>query len=297
MIIHFTRITGNLNFFKYLYRLSLTTFMFVKTNFFVVAFLLLNLSSIAQSYSVLHTEGTILETATKKALVTGDTFSSSDSLSFPKLLSWAIVASQTGDLFFVQNNTTSTKASAQVIAPIERTEHPLKRKTNVLVKDLKTYFQGDQFVFIGTNFSLPIDTESYTLDEKQFLLYRYEYNARIITHKLPITKDGIAFNPIFLYEYKDEKIPYQKTSHTELTYFDSNTNLPTFLADFHPIWLSEELLKKELTVLQKVYQNSKKHKGSKIDFNVLFLKYVQDIYGQTDEFYFSEWVQKSFFSK
>lgn len=271
--------------------------MLVKVNFLVVTFLLLSFSSIAQTYSVVHTEGTIIQTVTKKALTTGDTFSSSDSLSFPKQLSWAVVASQKGDLFFVQNEGTTTKASPQVIAPIERTEHLVKRKTNIIVQDLKTYFQGDQFVFIGNNFSLPIDTESYTLNEKQFLLYRYEYNARIITHKLPITKEGIAFNPVFLYEYKGEKIPYQKTSNTELTYFDTHTNLPTFLAGFHPIWLSEEQLKKELTVLYTVYQNSKKSKGSKVDFNALFLKYVQDIYGQTDEFYFSAWLQKSFFSK
>ena len=271
--------------------------MFVKINSFVFTFLFLSLSSLAQTYSVLHTEGTIIKTETKKSLATGDTFSAQDSLTFPKQLSWAVVASPTGDLFFIQNTSTSTKASMQLLSPIERTEHPIKRKSDELVKDLKKYFQGDQFVFIGNHFSLPIDTESYVIDEKQFLLYRYEYNARIITHKLPLTKDGIAFNAVFLYEHKGEKIPYLKTSHTELTYFNSNTNLPTFLAEFHPIWLNEDQLKKELTVLQKVYSSSKKHKGSKIDYTVLFLKYVQDIYGQTDEFYFSEWVQHNFPSR
>jgi hypothetical protein len=185
----------------------------------------------------------------------------------------------------------------EVISPIERTEHPAKRKTNILIKDLKHYFQGDQFVFIGNHFSLPVDTESYVLDDKQFLLYRYKYNERTITHKLPLTKEGIAFEPTFLYEYKGEKIPSQKTTHTELGYFDSNTNIPTLLADFHPIWLNEEQLKEELEVLQNVYLRSKKHKYSKTDLTSLFLKYVQDIYGQTDEYYFSEWVQKSFLGK
>lgn len=266
----------------------------VKNNFLIVLFVLVSASSIAQTYTVVHAEGSIAQSETKKTMATGDTFSFHDSLTFLKQLSWAVVASSTGDLFFVQNSGAPTRVVAQLLSPIEHTEHPIKRKNNELVKDLKKYFQGDQLVFIGNNFSLPIDTESYIIDDKQFLLYRYEYNSRIITHKLPLTKDGILFNPVFLYEYKGEKIPHQKTTHTELTYFNSNTNLPTFLAEFHPIWLNEDQLKKELTVLQKIYTNSKKHKGSKNDFTVLFLKYVQDIYGQTDEFYFSEWVQKSF---
>lgn len=266
-------------------------------NYLFIVFSLFSLSSAAQTYSVLHAEGTILQTPTKQAITTGDTFSLKDSLTFPKQLSWAVVASSTGDLFFVQNTGATTRVASQVLSPIERTEHPVKRNSKDPVKDLKKYFQGDQFVFIGNNFTLPIDTETYTLDEKQFLLYRYEYNSRIITHKLPLTTGGIAFNPVFLYEYKGEKIPAQKTVHTELTYFSSHTNLPTFLAEFHPIWLDEEQLKKELTVLQKVYTNSKKNKGLKIDFTVLFLRYVQDIYGQTDEYYFSEWVQKSFKSQ
>jgi hypothetical protein len=263
----------------------------------IVFFCFLSLTATAQTYSVLHTEGTILQTATQTALKTGDTFKTDDSLTFPRVLAWAVVISPKGDLMFVQNTEPSTKLSSQVMTPVERGEHPIKRSTNIPVKDLKAYFKGNQFVFIGNDFSLPVDSESYPLDEKLFLLYRYEYNSRIITHKLPVVKGEVVFNPVFLYEYKGEKIPYQKTTHTELSYFDSNTNFPTFAADFQPIWLNDEQLKKELTVLLNVYRGGKKFKETKVYVNSLFLSYVKDIYGQTDEFYFSEWVQKSFFSK
>ncbi|MBC7488232.1 MAG: hypothetical protein H7282_15935 [Cytophagaceae bacterium] len=271
--------------------------MLVKNIFLVAVFFLLGFNSIAQTYSVLHTEGTIFKTATQKALVTGDTFSASDSLSFPKLLSWAVVISASGDLLFVQSSEATTKASKTVVTTIERGLHPVKRKENLPVKDLSAYFKGDQFVFIGNDFSLPIDTESYELNEKLFLLYRYEYNSRIITHKIPFNKERISFHPAFLYEYKGEKIPAQKTTNTELAHFDSNTNLPTFVARFRPIWLNEEQLKKELQILVKVYESTKKMKESKLNTTALFLGYVQDIYGQTDEFYFSEWVQKSYYGK
>ena len=271
--------------------------MLAKNIFLVAAFFLPGFNSIAQTYSVLHTEGAILKTAAQKALVTGDTFLASDSLTFTKLLSWAVVISPSGDLLFVQSSEIATKASKQVLTPIERGVHPVKRKENIPVKDLSVYFKGDQFVFIGNDFSIPIDTESYELNEKLFLLYRYEFNSRIITHKLPFNKESISFNPAFLYEYKGEKIPAQKTTNTELAHFDSNTNLPTFVARFRPVWLNEEQLKKELHVLVKVYSSNKKIKESKLNTTALFLAYVQDIYGQTDEFYFSEWVQKSYYSQ
>lgn len=271
--------------------------MCVKKLLLVFVFTLFHWMSLAQTYSVLHTEGTIIKTATQKALITGDSFSASDSLTFPKVLSWAVVISSSGDLLFVQSTEATTQVSKTVVTPIERGVHPIKRKQNVPVKDLNTYFQGDQFVFIGNDFSIPIDTESYELSEKLFLLYRYEYNSRIITHKLPFTKEGLSFNPGFLYEYKGEKIQAQKTTHTELAHFDSNTNIPTFVARFRPVWLNEEQLKKELHVLAKVYGSSKKVKESKVNYTDLFLSYVQDIYGQTDEFYFSEWVQKSYYGQ
>ncbi len=270
--------------------------MLVKKTFLVFTFSVVHLMSWAQTYSVLHTEGSILKSSNQKPLVTGDTFLPSDSLTFPKILSWAVVVSQSGDLFFVQSSDVGSKVSKDVIHVIERIEHPIKRKENVPVKDLNAYFKGDQFVFIGNDFSLPIDTESYELNEKLFLLYRYEYNSRIITHKLPFIKGSLVFNPTYVYEYKGEKIPAQKTTNTELAHFDSNTNLPTFVARFRPIWLNEEQLKKELRVLLNVYGNKKKN-VSKINVDSLFLSYVQDIYGQTDEFYLYEWIDKSFFRK
>ena len=60
------------------------------------------------------------------------------------------------------------------------------------------------------------------------------------------------------------------------------------MAAFRPIWLNEELLKKELLVLQKVYVSQK---VSSNELKKVFLQYVLDVYGKTDEIIFTDWVE------
>jgi hypothetical protein len=247
--------------------------------------------SAAQTYTVLHTNGKIYPATTTTALQTGDIIKADQVLEFPGQQAWSIVLDATGEQYFIQQPTSadSTHRVKQMVQAIEKTAHPVTRSNKAPVQSLRNYFSGAQFVFIGDDFYLEVDPKYYPLDEKLFLLYRYEYNSRIITHKIPQVKNVIHFNKPFLYEHKGDSISYSQTWNTELSYFNSNTNLPVFAAGFRPLWLNEDALKKELLVLQKITAYKKM---SRSELKKVFLQYVLDVYGKTDEIIFMDWLEQ-----
>ena len=258
--------------------------------FFWLFLLCASLNSIAQDYTVVHVTGRISLKGKTSWIKTGESIKSKQQLLFPGQNAWAILIDEKGTQFFLAQPTSTDSIEVRAaLQPIEKTTHPVTRNSTAPVKNLRTYFAGAQFVFIGNDFYLEVDSTEYPLDEKLFLLYRYVYNERTITHKIPQDKHVIHLNKPFLYESKGDSIAYGKTSNTELSYFNSNTNLPTFVAAFRPIWLNEELLKKELLVLQKVYVSQK---SSSAELKKVFLQYVLDVYGKTDEIIFTHWVEK-----
>jgi hypothetical protein len=255
-------------------------------------FIITPLLSVGQSYTVVHVTGKIIVPSSQKKLSVGDALSAKDVLSFPEQEAWAILINSTGEQSFLQSSAKgdTTQFVKQALQVIEKTQHPVTRKNNEPVSDLKSYFSGPPFVFIGNDFYVEVDSNVYPLDDRLFLLYRFNFEARIITHKLPHEKQVIHFNKPFLYEYKATHFPYTKTTQTELSYFNATNNIPTFIAAIRPIWLNEEELKKELLIIQKAYSAQK---NSREELKKVFLQYVQDVYGKTDEINFMNWVERT----
>lgn len=269
----------------------------MKKSFYFLFFLLgATLCSMAQDYTVLHVTGKIYRNGTTAEVHAGDQLNANEILDYPGQSAWSIVIDEKGIQSFIQQPgpRDTIKNVQKSLHVIEKTAHPVTRDHKGPVENLRKYFAGEQFVFIGDDFYLEVDPKNYPLDEKIFLLYRYDYNSRTITHKIPQTKQVIHFNKPFLYEYKGDSIPYMKTWNTELTLFNSNTNLPGYVAGFRPIWLNEDELKKELLLLQKV---SQRQKMSRTELKKVFLQYVQDVYGKTDEIIFMDWVDKKVLRK
>jgi len=264
----------------------------MKINFFFLSVLFFfPLALFSQDYFIVHATGKIVHPTTHKELQTGDALKQDDVLSFPGQKAWAILINTSGQQFFLQQEASGDSAQSVGLTAqaIEKTVYPVTRPNKGPVENLRTYFAGAQFVFIGEEFYLEVDAKKYPLDEKLFLLYRYEYNGRTITHKIPQTKHVIHLSKAFLYEYKGDTIPYLKTSNTEITIFNSLTNLPAYAAGLRPIWLAEEQLKKELLLLQKV---NSRQKLSRSELKKVFLQYVLDVYGKTDEIIFMNWVEE-----
>jgi hypothetical protein len=264
----------------------------MKKAFFFFSIIITSFTCISQDYTVVHVTGKIILPSTQAELKAGSNLKQEDVLSYPGQNAWTVIINTTtGQQYFLQQQASAdtAKSVGQSIQFIEKTNYPVTRSSRKPVENLRSYFAGRQFVFIGDNFYLEVDSNNYPLDDKLFLLYRYEYNTRIITHKIPQDKNVIHFNKPFLYEYKGDSISYLKTSNTELSYFNSNTNLPAYAAGFRPIWLDETELRKELQVLQAVYSHLKK---SRNEIKKLLLQYVLDVYGKTDEVIFMEWLDQ-----
>jgi hypothetical protein len=264
----------------------------MKLNFFFFSLLtFFPLAVLSQDYFIVHVTGKIIHTTTQKELQTGDLLKQEDVLSFSGQKAWAILINTSGQQFFLQQEISGDSAQSVGLTAqaIEKTIYLATRISKGPVDNLRSYFAGAQFVFIGDDFYLEVDPEKYPLDEKLFLLYRYEYNGRTITHKIPQTKHVIHLSKPFLYEYKGDSISYLKTSNTEITIFNSMTNLPAYAAGLRPIWLNEEQLKKELQLLQKI---NNRQKRSRTELKKVFLQYVLDVYGKTDEIIFMNWVEE-----
>ncbi|MDB5272366.1 MAG: hypothetical protein JWO58_733 [Chitinophagaceae bacterium] len=264
----------------------------MKIHFFFFSLLaFFPLAVFSQDYFIVHANGKIVHPTTNKELQTGDALKQDDVLSFPGQKAWAILINTAGQQFFLQQESAgdSSQSVGLTAQAIEKTVYPVTRQSKAPVDNLRAYFAGAQFVFIGEEFYLEVDAKKYPLDEKLFLLYRYEYNGRTITHKIPQTKHVIHLSKPFLYEYKGDSISYLKTSNTEITIFNSLTNLPAHAASLRPIWLDEIQLKKELQLLQQV---NSRQKLSKTELKKVFLQYVLDVYGKTDEIIFMNWVEE-----
>ncbi len=243
-------------------------------------------TSIAQPYYAIHVQGKISYFTSKKDLRTGDQLEANDTLNFSSNDAWAILVGEHGNVFLQQPNSKDRIALChQSIQPISSTPKntPSPKST---VDNLQSYFEGEQFVFIGNDFKLTLNSDTYPLSDSLFILYRYEYNERHITIKVPYQKQTLFFDPLVLYTYKGEKIPYAQTRNTGIYLFNAIDNMPYTAAKFNPIWLREEKIKTELSVLKNFYASKGKTWSS---IKSYCLQYILDVYGKTDEVYYSLW--------
>ncbi len=241
-----------------------------------------------QSFFAVHVQGKIYHTTKHSYLRCGDKIDATDSLEFNTPNTWAVLVGDNGN-FFLQQPVKSDSISLvhKALQPIVSSTKKVMRKDTLIVDNLQTYFEGEQFVFIGNDFQLTLNHDFYPLSDSLVLLYRYEYNERHITVKLPYAKQTIPFDPRVLYTYKGESIPYAKTTNTSIYIFNALDNMPYFAAKLNPVWLSDQQVDNELTVLKKVYTQQ----GQPNDvMKANYLQYITDVYGKTDELFFYHWV-------
>lgn len=246
-------------------------------------------TSTAQSLFVVRTQGKIHHPQHQRYLTTGDTIKPNDTLTFLSNNAWAVLIGENGKLFLQQPNPLVAKSLChESIQPIVSTKKS-STSTKSTIDNLQAYFEGEQFVFIGNEFKLTLNQETYPLSDSLFLLYRYEYLERHITIKIPFQKQTLFFDPALLYTYKGEKIPYSQTRNTGIYVFNAIDNMPYTAAKFNPIWLVEEKIKAELSVLKNFYV----YKGEPwSDIKSHCLQYILDVYGKTDEAYCSLWIDR-----
>jgi len=244
------------------------------------------ISCLGQTYYAVHVQGKIYNKTAAQYLRCGDKVEHYDSLEFSSSANWAVLVGDKGNLFLQNPSLLESDAICyKVMQPIISSSSNTNNTKNI--DNLQAYFEGEQFVFIGNDFHLTLNAEQYPLSDSLFLIYRYEYNERHITVKIPYTKQTLSFNPEVLYTYKGEKIPHQKTSNTSVYAFNAVDNMPYYAAKFNPIWLSDKLVKDELTVLKKVYLQQGK---TLAQMNVDFFHYILDVYGKTDEAFLNQWI-------
>jgi len=195
-----------------------------------LAFILIFVSAAAsaQTYTIIHSIGKILDTKSGKYLTKGVKIDESASLMFETKGARAAVLSSSRGRFVIQENSTSTTKS-DIIYTLSSVISPARGKLSTRAGginnklDFEKHFAEGPIAILGGEYRVSISPTAYPMSENQFFYAQYQYNGEVINKKLASSGDELIINSATFYSVDDDKIDPEEVSNINLLYYDASS--------------------------------------------------------------------------
>jgi hypothetical protein len=280
----------------------LINYIFLKMIIFItyIISLFLSLTQTTETYHVIHVQGSILNKVSRKPLQTGDRLKADDALVFASDKALAVVLSTKKGRYILNrpNNQQFVSAGSEAIAiirdiilnPVERsslsTRNYVFRKRGI---DLKELFAENTFTLLGKQTKIVIDPGVYPMSAQSYFVCKYEFQGKEINKKLPFTGDTLIFDVNRMYIVNGKPIRPEEPGETELYYYNLASNSSTFVGSFVPVYISDDILEKELQTLTDVLKSLQTPNP---EIEQYLHEHVQSLYGITDKNILTHWVSE-----
>lgn len=241
-------------------------------------------------YHVIHVRGIILNQTKHDTLSVGDKLNPSDKLIFKTPKAMATVMSPAGGRFTLGLPVAKKSSNGQELMNLlkdvligETTVAKLSTRSLVSDKiaDFKGVFAADSLVFLGSHSKLILDPSVHPMSNQHYFVYRYTYKEDKTTRKrIPFRGDTLIFDRRVLYTYNNHPVDLTETSEVEIYKVNVRDQRSLLMGSFKAIFVSDEQLKAELEVLQKLL---KSRQLSDTEISEQMYYHIVAVYGKTDE--------------
>ncbi len=260
-------------------------------NILILIFVTFHLAVIAQTgesvYNVIQINGNIFNVTQSTNLVQGNAFEGQDKLNFKKN-SYAYVVSDMHKKYMLRTPSIESQdadifSNAQLALSPIRSRGQLSTRGAVSttgVKDFKTYLGIDNFNVIGPLLEIPMDSNRYPLNDKQFIVFYYEINNHKVSKKVGFNNQVLRIEEDKLKASKGEVLTQDTIKDLSVYQYNPSTGESNLITEINLCFIDPFKLKSEMETLIPVLQ---KQNMSKPDIIEYLKQYVIDIYGNLDE--------------
>jgi hypothetical protein len=265
----------------------------MRLSLIITALFFLSLSLHAQNYMVIHVNGKIEKTSTKKLITRGSSLAPKEKLNYLTQGARAVVVDrQEGKRMILQNSNTG---QAEVQSNLAPSMGNISSRGGALLNrlDVKNYFQG-KFAIIET-LKVPVNAQVFPQSDTQFFFIQMVYLGETINKKLNYSGDTLLINKDSLLQVDQKPIKNEDVTDMQLMYFSNvNGNITTSkISDtFYPVFPDTTQLNQEVELLLNTLPDHATL--DKLDFVV---GYIQDAYGKTRRENIEVWFNQYFVSK
>jgi len=238
-----------------------------------------------ENFKVIRVNGTIVNEKSNSNLAAGTVFSDNDKLSFGNSSSRAAVINSKGRYILASNNSKNAYAKSYLTPAMSN----MSSRSGAIVNqvDLKNHFSGNYLIFKTSE--VKVSKDNFPMDDNHFFYIRYEYKGENINKQLKNVNDTLIINKSELMTVDGKPIPNPEIKNMKIFYFDKTTSNSTEIGAFNPVFVNEEELKSEVSILLEGLE--KKTKQEKIDE---VLSYINDFYGKPDKENLTDWLEANF---
>ncbi len=274
--------------------ISMKTYHFFIGLFFVAFFGTVH----AQDYYVLQVRGTITIKESQKTIAPGDMLKATDELVFKTQDATAVVMSKTDGRMVLNGKETKETSEGEFLALLKNTLVPMKRNMQMStrgtsseeIRNFKDYFGTESFAIIGNELRIKINQEVYPVSNERIFVFRYEYNGKPINKIIQFDKGHMVLNHEALFTINEESVDPESITQADIWYFNRSTDERERVVSFHPIFIDEEQLSQEVTLLKDFLEQNGTEKKEEIKTEIF--AFVSDVYGTVDQTLLMDWLNK-----
>lgn len=244
-----------------------------------------------ETYYIIKVKGDIVNVNTGKHLGQGDAILATDELKFADKDAMALVISDVRGRFKLKypekENDDNLEFTAFVKSALVGTSkfqfNTRSIITNAAIKDLREFLGDDEFTVIGNSLEVPL-SESEFANKK--VLAKYDKNGKEVDKELIGENNTLTLsrNTLGVKAYGEVKL-----YHVEFYEQQHDNNEPEKITRLDVNFIDKDALKDEFKTIIGVY---KKKDFSKAQMQSFLMEYFIDFYGNTHQYYLSEFVRK-----
>ena len=214
----------------------------------ILSILFLSADAAVDEYKVIKVMGEIIYKNSGNPMKTGDVFKASIPLKFKTEKSRAAVISKNKGRFVLAP---PSKSKTTNLVPAVNT---ISSRSGAIVNalDIRKHFEGEYLII--DQVAIPVSPETYPQNDHHFFFMSYEYNGEKIMKKLDGENGKLIIDREELFTIDGTKVEPFNTQ-MNLYYRDAKVKDNTQVATFEGVFPSEELLKKEVSVILEEYED------------------------------------------
>lgn len=195
--------------------------------------LVVSIHASAQTYTVIHSIGKILDTKTGKYLAKGSKVDESSAVMFETKGARAAVLSSSRGRFVIQEQASSQNKS-DIVYTLSSVISPARGRLSTRAGginnklDFEKYFE-EPVALLGNIFNLEVSPTAYPMDDSKFFYAQYQYNGEAINKKLSNDGTNIVLEIGDFFSIDGNPIEAEEVSAINLFYYNAETQESTRL--------------------------------------------------------------------
>ncbi len=214
----------------------------------IILLLFIATHSVAQSYTVIHTIGKILDTKSGKYLAKGTKVDQSATLKFETKGARAAVLGSSRGRFVIQE-TSQAETKSDLVYTLSSVVSPARGRLSTRAGginnklDFEKYFQEGSVAILGDSFSVEVSPVAYPMDETKFFYAQYQANGEAINKKLPGENGNLQLSTSDFFSIDGQSIDPEEVTGITLYYYNATTQESSMITDLSFAVVSNEELK------------------------------------------------------